>query len=83
MVDMMKRLSLAITTIIFVVSVLSGCNHKNDNKETVTQADITVSYGTESDAQNSNDTASQSEDKDTTNDTDEVHSAEIDFSEFE
>lgn len=82
MVDMMKRLLLAITTIIFVVSILSGCNHKKDNKETVTQADSTVSYATESDTQNSDDTVSKLENKDTTND-DESHSAEIDFSEFE
>ena len=82
MVDIMKRLLFAITTIIFVVSVLSGCNHKN-NKETVTQADSTVSHATESDTQNSDYTASESENKDTTNDTDKAHSAEIDFSEFE
>ena len=80
---MMKRLLLAITTIIFVVSILSGCNHKNDNKETVTQADSTVSHATENDTQSSDDTASKSENKDTTNDTDKAHSAEIDFSEFE
>lgn len=77
MVDTMKRLLLAITTIIFVVSVLSGCNHKNDNKETVTQADSTVSHATESD------TANNSENKGTTSDTEKADSAEIDFSEFE
>lgn len=74
---MMKRLLLAITTIIFVVSALSGCNHKNDNKETVTQDDSTVSYATESD------TANNSENKGTTSDTEKADSAEIDFSEFE
>ena len=80
---MMKRLLLAITTIIFVVSILSGCNHKNDNKKTATQADSTVSHATESDTQNSDDTASKSENKGTTSDIDKAHSAEIDFSEFE
>jgi uncharacterized protein YxeA len=83
MVDIMKRVLLAITTIIFVVSILSGCNHKNDNKETVTQADSTVSYATENGNQKSDDTASKSENKDTTNNSDKAYSAEIDFSEFE
>lgn len=79
----MNRLLLAITTIIFVVSVLSGCNHKNDNKETVTQADSTVSYATESDTKGSDDTENNSENKGTTSDTEKTDSAEIDFSEFE
>ncbi len=79
----MKRLLLAITTIIFVVSILSGCNHKNDNKETVTQADSTVSHATESNTQKSDGTASNSENKDTSTDSEKAYSAEIDFSEFE
>ena len=77
---MMKRLLLVITTIIFMVAILCGCNHENENKEPTTatqdsQVDSTVVQATQSDAQNSDEI-----EKDLP---DEAYEAEIDFSEFE
>ena len=78
MVDIMKRLLLVITTIIFMVAILCGCNHENKNQEPTTatqesQIDSTVSQVTQSDDQKS----------DENNLPDETHEAVIDFSEFE